>query len=56
MNEQFVQVRDLFLEALEHDGLESQLQLAAERCADQRALFLDGTTTRVIPIVGNLST
>src|SRR5690349_19402478 len=33
MNDQFAEVRDHFLAALERDGLEAQLQYAAEHCA-----------------------
>jgi hypothetical protein len=34
MNDQFEQIRDLFLEALEREGLKAQLEFAAEQCAD----------------------
>ncbi len=34
MNDQFVQIRDHFLAAVECDGLEAQLRYAREHCAD----------------------
>jgi WD40 repeat protein/serine/threonine protein kinase len=34
MNEKFAEIRDHFLAALERDGLDAQLQYAAESCAD----------------------
>ena len=34
MDHQFANLRDQFLAALEHDGLEAQLRYAAEHCAD----------------------
>lgn len=41
MNDPFAQIRDVFLEALDRKGLESQLAYAAEQCADSPDLHAE---------------
>ena len=41
MNDQFAQIRDHFLAALECDGLEAQLRYAHEHCADSPELYAE---------------
>ena len=39
MEDQFAEIRDHFLAALEHEGLEAQMQYAQENCADNPGLL-----------------